>query len=107
MIISFIRCLLRSSILFCVMRLMIKITSVLRHCCGLFCPFCLVHSMRLDSMKELLDKFGEMDTNKDGLVDLKEFADYLNLPVTAHVKHLFTLYDRVRLSGKEKDRNIY
>ena len=46
-------------------------------------------------MKELLDKFAEIDTNRDGLVDLNEFAQYLNLPVTRHVRHLFSLYDRV------------
>ena len=46
-------------------------------------------------MKELLDRFAEIDANRDGLVDLKEFAQYLNLPVTSHVRHLFSLYDRV------------
>ena len=46
-------------------------------------------------MKELLDKFAEIDTNRDGLVDLNEFAEYLNLPVTRHIRHLFSLYDRV------------
>jgi len=51
-------------------------------------------SMRIDSMKELLDRFAEIDANRDGLVDLKEFAQYLNLPVTSHVRHLFSLYDR-------------
>lgn len=51
-------------------------------------------SIRLESMKELLDKFAEIDTNRDGLVDLNEFAEYLNLPVTRHIRHLFSLYDR-------------
>lgn len=49
----------------------------------------------MDSMKELLDRFAEIDSNKDGLVDLEEFAEYLNLPVSRHVKHVFSLYDRV------------
>ncbi|XP_027038685.1 lysophosphatidylcholine acyltransferase 2-like [Pocillopora damicornis] len=51
-------------------------------------------SMKMDTMKELLDKFAEIDANRDGLVDINEFAKYLSLPVTSHVKHLFTLYDR-------------
>ena len=46
-------------------------------------------------MKELLDKFAAMDSNRDGLVDINEFAAHLGLPVTKHVKHLFSLYDRV------------
>lgn len=50
--------------------------------------------MRMDTMKELLDKFAAMDSNRDGLVDINEFAAYLGLPVTKHVKHLFSLYDR-------------
>ena len=53
------------------------------------------YSIRLESMKELLDKFAEIDSNRDGLVDLNEFAEYLNLPVTRHIRHLFSLYDRV------------
>ena len=53
--------------------------------------------MKMDTMKELLDKFAEIDANRDGLVDINEFAKYLSLPVTSHVKHLFTLYDRVSL----------
>ena len=57
--------------------------------------FVFAHSMRIDSMKELLGRFAEIDSNRDGLVDLEEFAEYLNLPVTSHVKHLFSLYDRV------------
>ena len=55
------------------------------------------NSMKMDTMKELLDKFAEIDANRDGLVDINEFAKYLSLPVTSHVKHLFTLYDRVSL----------
>ena len=57
--------------------------------------FC--HSIRIDSMKELLNRFAVIDSNRDGLVDLEEFAEYLNLPVTRHVKHLFSLYDRVSI----------
>lgn len=53
--------------------------------------------MKMGTMKELLDKFAEIDANRDGLVDINEFAKYLCLPVTSHVKHLFTLYDRVSL----------
>ena len=49
----------------------------------------------MDSMKELLDRFAEIDSNKDGLVDLEEFAEHLNLPVSRHIKHVFSLYDRV------------
>lgn len=49
-------------------------------------------------MKDLLDRFAEIDSNKDGLVDLEEFAEYLNLPVTRQVKHLFSLYDRVSIT---------
>lgn len=55
------------------------------------------NSMKMDTMKELLDKFAEIDANRDGLVDINEFAKYLSLPVTSHVKHLFSLYDRVSL----------
>lgn len=51
-------------------------------------------------MKDLLDKFAEIDSNRDGLVDLEEFAEYLNLPVTRQVKHLFSLYDRVSVTFK-------
>ncbi|KAK3741161.1 hypothetical protein QZH41_011829, partial [Actinostola sp. cb2023] len=50
--------------------------------------------VRLESMKDLLHKFAEIDTNADGRVDLKEFAAYLNLPVTPHVEGLFSLFDR-------------
>lgn len=57
----------------------------------------LSNSMKIDTMKELLDKFAEIDSNRDGLVDINEFAKYLSLPVTSHVKHLFSLYDRVSL----------
>jgi Ca2+-binding EF-hand superfamily protein len=46
-------------------------------------------------MKDLLQKFAEIDTNADGRVDLQEFAAYLNLPVTPHIEDLFSLYDRV------------
>lgn len=49
-------------------------------------------------MKDLLDRFAEIDSNRDGLVDLEEFAEYLNLPVTRQVKHLFSLYDRVSIT---------
>jgi len=55
----------------------------------------IVFSVRLESMKDLLHKFAEIDTNADGRVDLKEFAAYLNLPVTPHVEGLFSLFDRV------------
>lgn len=51
-------------------------------------------SIKLESMKDLLDRFAEIDSNRDGMVDLEEFAEYLNLPVTRQVKHLFSLYDR-------------
>ena len=52
-------------------------------------------------MKDLLAKFSEMDENRDGLVDLQEFAKYLRLPVTKHVEELFSLYDRVCISSRE------
>ena len=46
-------------------------------------------------MKELLSRFAEIDTDKDGLVNVQEFARYLNLPLSHNVKHVFSLYDRV------------
>lgn len=46
-------------------------------------------------MKELLSRFAEIDTDKDGLVNVQEFAQYLNLPLTHNVKRIFSLYDRV------------
>ena len=51
--------------------------------------------MNLDSIKELMAKFAEMDKNGDGLVCMEEFAKYLNLPRTPQVEALFRLYDRV------------
>lgn len=51
-------------------------------------------SIKLDSMKELLSRFAEIDTDKDGLVNVQEFAQYLNLPLTHNVKRIFSLYDR-------------
>ena len=56
-------------------------------------------------MKELLEKFADIDSNRDGLVDLNEFAEYLNLPVTRHIRHLFSLYDRVSSLWKICDSN--
>ncbi|XP_031567229.1 lysophosphatidylcholine acyltransferase 2-like [Actinia tenebrosa] len=50
--------------------------------------------VRIDSMKDLLHKFSEIDTNADGRVDLQEFAAYLNLPITPQIEELFSLYDR-------------
>ena len=46
-------------------------------------------------MKELLNRFAEIDADKDGLVNVQEFANYLNLPLTRAVKRVFSLYDRV------------
>ena len=63
--------------------------------CYLLNCFRFSYSIRLESMKDLLGKFAEIDSNRDGLVDLNEFAEYLNLPVTRHIRHLFSLYDRV------------
>lgn len=51
-------------------------------------------SIKLDSMKELLNRFAEIDADKDGLVNVQEFANYLNLPLTRAVKRVFSLYDR-------------
>ena len=62
--------------------------------------YCIPASIKLESMKDLLDRFAEIDSNRDGLVDLEEFAEYLNLPVTRQVKHLFSLYDRVSIKPK-------
>ena len=62
--------------------------------------YCIPASIKLESMKDLLDRFAEIDSNRDGMVDLEEFAEYLNLPVTRQVKHLFSLYDRVSIKRK-------
>ena len=51
-------------------------------------------------MKELLNRFAEIDADKDGLVNVQEFADYLHVPLTLTVKRVFSLYDRVRLKTK-------
>ena len=49
----------------------------------------------MDSMKDLLGTFADIDADGDGKVHLEEFAKYLNLPVTRGVEELFSLYDRV------------
>ena len=47
-------------------------------------------------MKELISQFSEMDQNKDGNIDIKEFAAYLKLPITQELQDVFSMYDRVR-----------
>lgn len=37
--------------------------------------YCIPASIKLESMKDLLDRFAEIDSNRDGMVDLEEFAE--------------------------------
>ncbi|XP_065827590.1 lysophosphatidylcholine acyltransferase 2-like isoform X2 [Oscarella lobularis] len=50
--------------------------------------------MDLPQMKELISQFSEMDQNKDGNIDIKEFAAYLKLPITQELQDVFSMYDR-------------
>ena len=43
--------------------------------------------------KELLQRFSELDTNKDGSIGIEEFAQLLGVPNTGYTKALFQLFD--------------
>ena len=51
--------------------------------------------MNCDCMIVYLRKFAKVDTTCDGVIDLKEFCTYLNLPPTKEVKTIFRIYDIV------------
>ena len=42
-----------------------------------------------------MKRFAEIDSKKDGVLDLQEFCDYLHLPVSEEVKTIFRIYDIV------------
>lgn len=46
-------------------------------------------------MMDYLKKFAEMDLLKDGYLDIQEFCEYLNLPLSEEVKTIFRIYDIV------------
>lgn len=49
--------------------------------------------MNCDCMMDYLTKFSEIDTSKDGVLDLDEFCNYLHLPSSEEVKTIFRIYD--------------
>lgn len=52
-------------------------------------------SINLDTVKEHLDKFVALDSDKDGCISLEDFALYYKLPTSSAVKELFSIFDRV------------
>lgn len=52
--------------------------------------------MNCDCMIDYMKKFAKMDKNKNGSLDIDEFCDYLNLPVSEELKTIFQIYDIVR-----------
>ncbi|KAJ7360552.1 Lysophosphatidylcholine acyltransferase 2 [Desmophyllum pertusum] len=50
--------------------------------------------VNLDTVKEHLDKFVALDSDKDGHISLKDFALYYKLPTSSAVKELFSIFDR-------------
>ncbi len=51
--------------------------------------------MNFDNMKALLDKFCIMAQESHGHVDLEQFAQYLDMPISEPLRQMFELYDRV------------
>ncbi|XP_066929083.1 lysophosphatidylcholine acyltransferase 2-like [Clytia hemisphaerica] len=50
--------------------------------------------MNCDCMIDYMKKFAEIDSSKDGKLDLEEFCDYLHLPISSEeVKTIFRIYD--------------
>lgn len=50
-------------------------------------------NMNCDGMINQLIKFAKMDTALDGVIDIVEFCDFLNMPPTEEVKTIFRIYD--------------
>lgn len=67
--------------------------------------------INLNTINDMLRRFKEIDRDGDGEIDLEEFAEYLNLPVTRYLEKLFELYDRVSCAlplalGGDVERHI-
>lgn len=54
--------------------------------------------MNCECMIDYLKKFAKIDRSKDGHLDLQEFCDYLNLPLSEEIKTIFRIYDIVSVS---------
>ena len=55
--------------------------------------------MNCDCMIDYMKKFAEIDSSKDGKLDLEEFCDYLHLPKSSEeVKTIFRIYDIVSIN---------
>lgn len=52
-----------------------------------------VTNLNLSSLEELLVRFAEADSNKDGRLSQSEFSDYLHWPIEQDVTRIFNEYD--------------
>eukprot|EP01090_Pellita_catalonica_P007191 TRINITY_DN17800_c0_g1_i1.p1 TRINITY_DN17800_c0_g1~~TRINITY_DN17800_c0_g1_i1.p1 ORF type:complete len:566 (+),score=64.74 TRINITY_DN17800_c0_g1_i1:91-1698(+) len=46
-----------------------------------------------EEIKSMLKKFSQMDKDRDGELNMEEFAEALNLPVSQYIQHLFNMMD--------------
>lgn len=53
--------------------------------------------MNCDCMMDYMERFAKIDLSKDGVLDLKEFCQYLHLPLSEEVKTIFQIYDIVSI----------
>jgi Ca2+-binding EF-hand superfamily protein len=54
-----------------------------------------IHRINLDYMKEQLDTFAVIDTDKDGIITLEDLVKYHDLPTCTSLKLLFSAFDPV------------
>lgn len=54
-------------------------------------------NMDLSTMKKWLHRFISMDSDKDGVIKLKDFTKFLHVPNDACVQAVFNSADKVRI----------
>lgn len=54
-------------------------------------------NMDLSAMKKWLHRFISMDSDKDGVIKLKDFTKFLHVPNDACVQAVFNSADKVRI----------